>query len=124
MPQVAELTQRAILHFNTARYELVSWCVMPNHVHVVFAPLVGNRVDEILHSWKGYTAREANRLLDRSGPFWERESFDHLIRTAEAVERFSEYVEQNPVKAGLCADAADWPYSSAGTGFQSPLGQR
>jgi hypothetical protein len=47
-----------------------------------------------------------------------------LNRSAEAVERFSEYVEQNPVKAGLCADAADWPYSSAGTGFQSPLGQR
>jgi REP element-mobilizing transposase RayT len=123
-PRIAALVQEAILHFNEQRYQLVSWCVMPNHVHGILAPLPQYPLHGVLQSWKGYTAREANRILGRFGPFWERESFDHVIRTADAVERFARYIDENPVVAGLCAHAADWPYGSAGTKFPSPLGQR
>lgn len=121
---IAGLVQDALLHFNRTRYQLMAWCVMPNHVHVIVTPLSGHALSSILNSWKGFTGKKANEFLKRHGAFWERESFDHAIRSAESVERFAEYVEQNPVEAGLCARAENWPYSSAGVRFESPLGQR
>jgi len=112
-PEVAAMVQQALLFFEGERYSLGAWCVMPNHVHVVLAPVAGHALAEILHSWKSFTAKKANRILGQSGAFWERESFDHLIRTPRAVQRFADYVEQNPVVAGLCDRPEDWPYGSA-----------
>lgn len=86
---------------------------MPNHVHAVVSPQLGCTLSQVLQSWKGFTAREANRLLDKSGPFWERESFDHMIRSLHSLERFIDYTRMNPVSAGLCARPEEWPYSSA-----------
>jgi REP element-mobilizing transposase RayT len=122
--EVATMVQSTLRHFDGERYALVAWCLMPNHVHVILTPFTGQLLSEILRSWKGYSARQANQLLDRTGPFWEREYFDHLIRTADEVERFARYVEDNPVEARLCATPSDWPYSSAGVHFESPLGRR
>lgn len=112
-PRVATLVQNAMRHFDAQRYDLLAWCVMPNHVHAVVTPLAGYAPDVILHSWKSFSAHKANRLLGRSGPFWERESFDHLVRSIASLERFIRYVEQNPVAAGLCQTAVDWEFSSA-----------
>jgi REP element-mobilizing transposase RayT len=85
---------------------------MPNHVHVVVTPMAGHAPSDIFHSWKSFTAHRANNLLQTKGTFWERESFDHLIRNAGQFEAFIEYVENNPVAAGLCRHSADWPFSS------------
>jgi REP element-mobilizing transposase RayT len=112
-PSVAQIVHNAILHFNGDRYELVAWCVMPNHVHTVFAPLRGFEPNGILHSWKSYTSHAINKLLKRSGTLWERESFDHLVRSARSLELFVRYTEENPVAAGLCRMASEWAYSSA-----------
>jgi putative transposase len=120
-PTAAGLVQNAIQHFEGERYLLVAWCIMPNHVHVIFGPLAGNSPSKILQSWKGFTARRANQLLGRSGAFWERESFDHLVRSERSLGWFTEYVHENPVKAGLCAAVKDWPYSSAGVGFTTRI---
>ena len=111
--RVATVVQNAMLHFDRQRYDLLAWCVMPNHVHSVFTPLAGSAPDGILHSWKSFTAHQVNRLLARSGSFWERESFDHLVRSIASLERFIRYVEQNPVVAGLCERAENWAFSSA-----------
>ena len=86
---------------------------MPDHVHVVVAPLPDHDLGSVLHSWKSYTAHLINLRTHRSGPVWQRESFDHLIRSAEDFDRFITYVEDNPVAAGLCATADRWPFSSA-----------
>jgi REP element-mobilizing transposase RayT len=86
---------------------------MPNHVHVVLTPFPNRTGSEILHSWKSYTATTINRLTGRTGQLWQTESFDHVVRNEEALARFIEYVEQNPVVAGLCRRAEDWPFSSA-----------
>jgi REP element-mobilizing transposase RayT len=120
-PQLAQLVHNALLHFEGQRYLLVAWCVMPNHVHVIFGPLAGHTPSQILQSWKGFTARRGNQLLNKSGAFWERESFDHLIRSESGLEWFANYVNSNPVKAGLCRNARDWPYSSAGAGFTTRI---
>jgi REP element-mobilizing transposase RayT len=111
--EIAELVQRALKHFHDQRYYLSAWCVMPNHVHAVVTPIDGWELSAILHSWKSFTANEANKILKREGTFWERESFDHLIRTFDHFEAFVLYVENNPVEARLCRAPEDWPWSSA-----------
>jgi REP element-mobilizing transposase RayT len=113
-PEIAELVSNALRFFAETRYDLLAWVVMPNHVHVVVHPLNGWSLSQVLKSWKGYTAREANRLLDRTGQtFWQVESYDHLIRDDEDRHRCCQYTSMNPVNARLCAAPEDWPWSSA-----------
>jgi REP-associated tyrosine transposase len=64
-----------------------------------------------MHSLKLYTAREANKVLQRSGTFWEHESFDHYIRNEAEWKRTVKYVLENPVKAGLVRTWQDWPWN-------------
>ncbi len=117
-PEVADLVQSALRHFDGQRYRLDAWCVMPNHVHVVFAPHAEWSLSRILHSWKSYTANQINAVLGTTGTIWESESFDHLIRTPDDWQKFITYTESNPVKAGLCDRPEHWPFSSCGAGFQ------
>jgi REP element-mobilizing transposase RayT len=112
-PEIAQLIQYALRHFHGQRYYLSAWCVMPNHVHAVVTPHDGWELSAILHSWKSFTAHQANKMLKRQGTFWERESFDHLIRSFEHFEAFVHYVENNPVEARLCQAPEDWAWSSA-----------
>ena len=65
----------------------------------------------IMHSLKGYTSYEANRLLERSGEFWEHESYDHFVRDAKEWERIVAYVLNNPVKGRLVQHWHDWKWS-------------
>jgi len=122
-PAVADIVRGSLLHFDQERYYLGAWCVMPNHVHAVFTPLEGHEASDVLHSWKSFTAHKINRLLDAAGTLWERESFDHLIRSVEQYEAFVRYVEYNPVAAGLCATPEQWPYSSRHCGAGVPPAQ-
>jgi len=112
-PAVAELVAGALKFFDGDRYELRAWVVMPNHVHVVVWPKPPWTLSQVLHSWKSFTSTKANQILQRTGqPFWQQESFDHLIRNDEDMARCSAYTVNNPVKAGLCARPEDWPWSS------------
>ena len=81
-------------------YQLHAWLIMPNHVHVLFQPRI--EMPTIMRWLKGRTSRVANQLLDRTGtPFWQDESFDHWVCSAQELQNLIEYVENNPVKAGL-----------------------
>ena len=113
-PDIAELVASALRFFADQRYRLDAWVVMPNHVHVVFWPMPNFTVSGIAQSWKRFAAREANKLLNRTGEsFWQPEAFDHWIRNEEEHARCCGYVIRNPVKAGLCTAPEDWPWSSA-----------
>lgn len=103
-PDVARIVADAIQFFDEDRYRLYAWCVMPNHVHLVFTLCDGERLDSILQSIKSYSAKKANRMLSREGTFWQADYFDRSIRGPEHMERCIRYVESNPAKAGLC----DW----------------
>ncbi|MGH9629139.1 MAG: transposase, partial [Bryobacteraceae bacterium] len=93
-------------------YILHAYVVMPNHVHVLLTPLVPP--SRLLGSLKGFTAREANKLLGRTGePFWQGESYDHWVRNQGEFSRIQAYIENNPVAAGLVAAAPNYPWSSA-----------
>ena len=100
-PKIAEMVESALKHFDGERYDLLAWCIMPNHVHAIFTPRDDEDLSGILHSWKSFTANKANEVLERSGDFWQRESFDHIIRDAEEFHRQIRYVLANPAKAGL-----------------------
>ena len=123
-PDIAELVANALRHFEGQRYLLSAWVVMPNHVHAVVWPMPNHLLGDILRSWKGYTAYEANKLLQRTGQtFWQPEAFDHWIRTEEEKVRICRYVVNNPVTARLCAAPEDWSWSSAWPGPQKPPAQ-
>ena len=117
LPSVATLVQTALLIFDAERYALTAWCVMPNHVHALLEIRLGYRLDRIVHSWKSYTAKEANRLLGRTGSFWAPEYFDRFMRDEEHLASTAAYIEGNPVKAGLCENVSDWRFSSAWQGW-------
>ena len=93
-------------------YHLQAWVVMINHVHMLINPEAP--VAKITKTLKGYTARQANKLLNRTGqPFWQEESFDHWVRGPDEFEQIVRYIEQNPVAAGLVSHAQAWRWSSA-----------
>ena len=139
----ANVVKEAI-HFNDDKdYELLAFTIMPNHVHIVFTPIVdrdssrsriqdaekekklrnGNDINvvlqdrsislvaDILRKIKGSTARECNKILSRTGAFWQHESYDHVIRDEIELKHIVEYVLNNPVKARLCEKWEDWAHS-------------
>jgi REP element-mobilizing transposase RayT len=112
-PRIARLVEDALLHFDGARYRLIAWVIMPNHVHVLVEMFEGYSLDKIVHSWKSYSAKEANRILGRTGRFWFREYFDRYIRDERHFANAVRYIHHNPVNAGLVDTPEDWPFSSA-----------
>jgi len=124
-PILAEKVKNSLYHFADDRYDLIAYVIMASHYHWFFRPRkayeaeVRRREDSktarelIMHSIASYTANECNKLLCRSGTFWEAESYDHCPRDGTEVVRIVEYIEMNPVKAGLVSKPEDWPYSSA-----------
>ena len=112
-PEIATIVQDALLFFDGDRYRIDSWVIMPNHVHVLIEPLNFCTLSDITFSWKSFTSKKANKLLGRFGRFWCPESFDRYIRDARHFYDVQHYIEDNPVKAGLCARAEDWEWSSA-----------
>ena len=132
--KIAKIVEDAMLHFHNERYELLAWCVMPNHVHVLVnvwcLPL-----DEMIQSWKRFSATRALKLLrterrspnrrEKSAPdhtpnrssalpsFWQREYWDTFMRDEEQKRKAVPYIENNPLKAGLCRVDKEWLFSSA-----------
>jgi putative DNA methylase len=113
MPEIARLIVEAIERGPVlGHYHLHSFVVMANHVHLLVTPI--EPPSRFLHSLKGFTAREANRILGRTGvPFWQGESYDRWVRSPDEFERIRAYIEKNPVKAGIAAIPSDHPWSSA-----------
>ena len=107
---VTEILLQAASKFR--HYDLHAYSVMTNHVHVMLTPLA--RIRNITSALKGITAQAGNRILRRTGQrFWQDESFDHWVRNEGQFVRIKNYIENNPVKAGLVVKAEDWPWSSA-----------
>jgi type I restriction enzyme R subunit/putative DNA methylase len=93
-------------------YELYAYVVIANHVHILVHPEI--EPSRLLKSLKGAAAREANKLLGRTGePFWQKESYDHWVRDRAEFHRIKAYIENNPVQAGLAKVPDEYPWSSA-----------
>ena len=111
-PAIASQVETILRADDGKAYRLQAWVVMPNHVHLVVdvwdAPL-----SKLLNLWKGGSARAANKILRRTGHFWEREYFDTLVRDAAHLTRAIGYTENNPTKARLVREPKAWSWSSA-----------
>jgi REP element-mobilizing transposase RayT len=141
---VAGIVKEAIDYRDKKDYDLISYCIMPNHVHMVFTPIIDISVErsdtslnktettvkriadsqdversdtslyiatKILQDLKAFTAREANKILNRTGQFWQHESYDHVVRNYHELKRIVNYVIFNPIKAGLVENWKDWKWS-------------
>lgn len=122
IPQVANIVIENWSHFDSVKYDLMAYVVMPNHIHVLIKTLPINPLSEIIHSWKSYTSRMIlNFLKDESilpeslsnNVVWQKEYWDRFIRDYNHFIKAVEYIQQNPVKAGLVNKAGEWPWSSA-----------
>ena len=127
--RLAQLVTNAFVHFADQRYHLLAFVVMPSHHHWLFLPketweaelAVRQRGDTrkktprevISQSVQSYTATMCNRILNRDGIFWQNETYDHCARDEDELMRILNYIEQNPVKAGLVEQAHQWRWSSA-----------
>jgi putative transposase len=123
--ELAETVEQALLHFAGEQFAIWAWVVKPNHFHWVFEPQaqwvekLGGAADDrtprerIMHSIKRHSGRQCNQWLGKSGAFWQDESYDHCVRDIEELDRIIQYVEQNPVKAGLATEAHEYRFSSA-----------
>ena len=113
--EARDLVLEHCLREHGRRVHLCAVVVMPDHVHLLFSPL--RNADgwpvplvDILQCLKGATAHRINQILHRSGPVWEEESFDHVLRSDESLKEKREYIRQNPVKAGQVGRAEDYKW--------------
>lgn len=122
-PEIAQIVQDALLHFDGERYRLLAWTVMPNHVHALIEIRDGVPLGDVVHSWKSFTAKECNKALKRTGEFWMPDYFDRFIRDANHLRKVTEYIAENPVKAELCTNPEDWRWSSICSGVRASCHQ-
>jgi REP element-mobilizing transposase RayT len=99
-----QIVSEALHHFDGQRYVLWVFVIMPNHVHVLFSLRPPHRLEDVLHSWKSYTAKVVNRRLGQSRAVWQEDYWDRLIRSGEHYERCVQYVCDNAVKARLSTE--------------------
>ncbi len=124
VPEVAEIVKEQLHRFDGELYDLIAYSIMSNHFHVIFdTSLQLKKMEEgfdadqyvqvynIMRKIKGASARYANQLLGRTGPFWHGESWDRWIRDEEELERWIHYTLQNPVKAGMVDQWQDWQHN-------------
>jgi REP element-mobilizing transposase RayT len=100
----AEVVAETLRHFEGERVVMISFVVMPNHLHAVFVQNPEFPLEKLIRSWKGFTARQINKLLRRSGNFWQRDYFDRLVRDEKHFANCVRYIRRNPAKARLGKD--------------------
>ncbi|MEJ5349955.1 MAG: transposase [Melioribacteraceae bacterium] len=135
--EVASIVKEAIHYRDGKDYKLIAYTIMPNHVHMIFTPIIKSRINEnsdlsrtqneqidnarrsvrvyivtkILQELKRFTALKCNKILNRHGAFWHHESYDHVIRNIDELRRIVNYILQNPVKANLIDDCDKWKWN-------------
>jgi exonuclease VII large subunit/REP element-mobilizing transposase RayT len=105
-PDNAKIVADTLKHFDGERYTLREWVVMPNHVHALVSPHKEYPLDDILHSWKSFSAHEINKREKCTGQLWQHESYDHIVRSPEQLRHFENYIHNNPAKAGIKVEQA------------------
>lgn len=109
---IANICRDTLQFPNGKDYSLIAYCIMPNHVHLVFELINRNKsISDIMKGVKGVSARRINKYLNRSGTFWQDESYDRLVRDDVELYFVIKYVLLNPVEANLVDDWQDWNYT-------------
>ena len=112
-PEARDMVLKSCLYDHKKRYDLHAAIIMPDHVHLLLTPLCDKAGwpygrPGILKLIKGASARSINQLTATTGPVWQEESFDHVLRSQESLEQKLEYIRQNPVRRGLVHKPEDY----------------
>jgi REP element-mobilizing transposase RayT len=102
-PKLRTMVEETLAHFEGQRHAVRAYVVMPNHVHVLFQPLNGYLLQDILHTWKSFSSQQIRRYLASTGDFWNSGYWDRLIRNQSHFARCVRYIRNNPVQAKLPA---------------------
>ena len=115
LPETArDITLASCLHDNGSKMDASVVVVMPDHVHMIFTPLVNKQdrevfsLAEIMDAIKGASAHKINRLLGRTGKVWQTESFDRVLRSSEKLDEKIQYILDNPVRKGLASASEEY----------------
>ncbi len=100
-PAISKIVAEALLHFDGERYLMDSFVVMPNHVHAMFKPAPGIKLEDVIQSWKSFTAKSINKALGLEGVLWQREYWDRIVRDSEHRANILNYIGKNPERSGL-----------------------
>jgi putative transposase len=115
---MAELFCEILVRYRAAsKFLLHAFVVMPNHFHLLLTVSEGLTLERAMQFIKGGFSREAGKLLGKSNPIWQKSFLDRRVRDAEECERYRNYIQQNPVKAGLVDLAGNYTYSSMNPRF-------
>ena len=96
LPQVRNVLEETIRYFDGLRFKLIAYVIMPNHVHLLVQTIENYALADILHSIKRHSARNINKLIERTGGLWFREYYDRMIRNRGHFDRALKYIENNP----------------------------
>jgi leucyl-tRNA synthetase/REP element-mobilizing transposase RayT len=109
-----DIVMRSLMHFDGERCEVLGACVMSNHVHWIVRPRDGYELRELVASVKRFSATEINRHESMTGPLWDEDAFDHIIRDGRWLSAFLAYVARNPIEAGMASRVRGyaWTYIS------------
>jgi len=113
-PDIAQIIIDSFEFLEQQGHEIVRWVIMPNHLHFVIRLRLNVKLSTVIRSFKSFTAKVANRVLGRVGPFWYPEYFDRFIRDQNHLIRTIRYIDLNPVRARLVTQPNDWLFGSAG----------
>ena len=112
---IANLVKDSLFWGSQKRYDLFSFCIMPNHVHILIRPIFKNAkpfpLQQIMFDHKHFTAIDANKILKRKGNFWQDEHYDHYIRNEKEFFNILNYIYMNPVKANLVKTPEEWEFT-------------
>ncbi len=87
------------------------YVLMPDHVHFFARPASDARPKAgWVGMWKSVSSRRIAPALSIKPPIWQADYFDRFLRSSESYSDKWQYVEQNPVRAGLVGQVEDWPY--------------
>ncbi len=120
LDKVARIFVETVREKQDDLFRLHRYVIMPNHVHLLLEPAADPisglpvALQRITQNLKGASSRRANFVLGRTGPFWQAEGFDHWVRDSQEHERIVAYIDDNPVRAGLCGKPESWPWGSLG----------
>ena len=92
---------QALQFFDTSRYLLHAWVIMPNHVHLLLSLAEAASLERVVASWKRFTANQIHARNHTSGSLWQKDYFDRIIRDWDHIMNVARYIRRNPVKAKL-----------------------
>jgi putative transposase len=102
------LIMSTLRHFEGLRYELYAFVIMQDHVHVLIKPFKKYRVQDLIHSWKSFTAHKFRRDYGRRVPIWQEEYFDRIVRDEKEFLDKTQYILNNPLKRW--PEVEDYPW--------------